>query len=210
MKNKAIILITAIVIIMPMFVGIVLWNRLPDAVAIHFNAAGNVDNWCDKEWAVFGIPLFILAAQIFCLFMREHDPKRKNISDKVYHMIIWIAPACSVIGGIIMYANALGMSFSVLPILQAVFGIGIMIVGNFLPKCRQNYTIGIKLPWTLSDKDNWNSTHRFAGKVWIIGGLIMVVNAFINSWIISLAVMLLLIAAPFIYSLVYHRKHTGD
>ncbi len=207
MKNKAMIFITAIVILVPMFAGLILWNELPDEIAIHFDVSGNADNWCYKGWAIFGLPLFILAAQFFCLFMTAHDPKKKNISDKIYNLVIWICPVCAVICGVIIYTDALEISFPAFSILQAVLGIGVMIVGNFLPKSRQNYTIGIKLPWTLSDKENWNCTHRFAGKVWIAGGLILVVNAFLNNCIIAIAVIMLIAVIPLIYSWSYHRKH---
>lgn len=207
MKNKTMIFVTAIMILIPMFVGLILWNKLPDNIAIHFDVNGRADNWCYKGWAIFGIPLFILAAQFFCLFITAHDPKRKNISNKIYNLIMWICPICSVICGIIIYTNAFDISFSAFPILQVVMGIGIMTSGNFLPKCRQNHTVGIRLPWTLNDKENWNFTHRFAGKVWIIGGLILVINAFLNNWIISLVTIFLLVVIPPIYSWRYHRKH---
>lgn len=207
MKSKAMVFITAIVILIPMFVGLILWNQLPNEIAIHFDTSGNADNYCYKGLAIFGIPLFILAAQFFCLFMTAHDPKGKNISDKIYKLVIWICPICSMIGGIIMYSDALDVPFPVFSILQAVIGIAIILIGNFLPKSRQNYTIGIRLPWTLNDKENWNSTHRFAGKVWIAGGLILVINAFLNNWIISLVVILFLVVIPCIYSFTYHKKH---
>lgn len=206
MKNKAMFFITAIVILIPMFVGLILWNKLPDEIAIHFNESGNADNWCRKGWAIFGIPMFILVAQFFCLFMTAHDPKKKNISDKIYNLVIWICPICSIICGIVIYTNAIDIPFSVFPILQTILGIGIMIIGNFLPKSRQNNTIGIRLPWTLSDKENWNCTHRFAGKVWIAGGLILIINAFLNNWILSFAVVVLIIIIPLIYSWIYHIK----
>lgn len=207
MKNKTIIFTTSLVILIPLFAGLILWNKLPAELAIHFDTNGNADNWCHKGWAIFGIPLFVLAAQFFCLFMTAHDPNKKNISDKIFSLVIWICPICSVICGIVIYANSLDISFSVFAIIQSFLGIGIMIIGNYLPKSKQNYSIGIKLPWTLSDNENWNSTHRFAGKVWFAGGFIMVVNSFINSWLISLAVILLLAGLPIIYSWIYHTKH---
>ena len=208
MKSKTIIFTTSLVILIPVFVGLILWNSLPEKIAIHFDVNGNADDWCHKGWAIFGIPLFILVAHFFCLFMTAHDPRKKNISEKIYNVVVWICPVCSVIGGLIIYTNALDISFTVFPIIQGVLGIGITIVGNFLPKSKQNYTVGIRLPWTLSDNENWNSTHRFAGKVWIIGGLVLIANALINNWIISLAVILLIAVIPLFYSWVYHIRHT--
>ncbi len=207
MKNKTTIFITALVILIPLFLGLILWNKLPEEIAIHFDVNGNADDWCHKGWAIFGIPLFILAAQFFCLFMTAHDPRKKNISEKIYNLVIWICPICSVVCGVAIYTNALDISFPVFPIIQGILGIGIMVVGNFLPKSKQNYTVGIRLPWTLSNNENWNSTHRFAGKVWIIGGLILIVNSFINNWLISLAVILLITVVPLIYSWIYHIQH---
>ena len=49
-----------------------------------------------------------------------------------------------------------------------------------MPKCRQNYTMGIKLPWTLADEDNWNRTHRMAGYVWTAGGILMLIVGFFH------------------------------
>lgn len=206
MKNNAKVLITAFVILIPVFVGIFLWDRLPDKIAVHFDVNGNADDWWNKGLAIWGIPLFILAAHIICLLMTSQDPNKKNIGDKIYNLVIWICPVCSVICGIIIYSDALELSFPVFQIFQAVLGIGVIIVGNFVPKCRQNYTIGIRLPWTLNDNENWNCTHRFAGKVWIAGGLILVVNAFLNNWIIALAVILLIAVIPVIYSFVQYRR----
>ena len=60
-----------------------------------------------------------------------------------------------------------------------MLGLGLMFaaIGNYFPKCRPNRTVGIRIIWTLGSEENWNATHRFAGKVWVIGGLIMVLAA---------------------------------
>lgn len=107
----------------------------------------------------------------------------------------------------ILYSYSLNLSFPALPVIEIFVGIMIMMIGNYLPKIHQNHTIGIKLPWTLNNTENWNKTHRLAGKVWLTGGLIIAVNAFFNVLLISLAVMLLLVLIPLIYSFAYSRKH---
>ena len=56
--------------------------------------------------------------------------------------------------------SALDYSIDANLILEILMGALLIIIGNYLPKCRQNYTIGIKIPWTLADEDNWNRTHR--------------------------------------------------
>lgn len=49
-----------------------------------------------------------------------------------------------------------------------------------MSKIRQNYTVGIRLPWTLSSEDNWDKTHRLAGKLWIVGGVLVLFNVFLK------------------------------
>ena len=81
-----------------------------------------------------------------------------------------------------------------------------MVIGNLLPKCKRNYTIGIKVPWALKDDENWNKTHRLAGKLWVLGGAVMVVTAVFGNYIIFFGIVLLMCVVPTIYSYLYYRK----
>ena len=79
-------------------------------------------------------------------------------------------------------------------------------MGNYLPKCQQNYTIGIKIPWTLNSEENWNRTHRFAGRLWVVCGLALMLTGFFGGFWIFFAVVLLMVLAPLAYSYALHRK----
>ena len=50
-----------------------------------------------------------------------------------------------------------------------------------MPKLKQNYTIGIKVPWTLNSEENWNMTHRMAGKLYVVAGVISIIIALLNN-----------------------------
>lgn len=207
MKNKAILTITSVIILIPLFVGLILWNVLPEKLPISFDSDGTANDECDKALAVLGLPLFIFVCHIFCIYMSAHDPKKRNISDKEYGIVVWICPIGSIIAGTAIYTHALDANIPLLPIIQAVFGVGLIIIGNYLPKNKQNRTLGIRLPWTLSDSENWNRTHRFAGKIWIIAGLLMIVNAFFGNAILTIGILLLVVLPPIVYSFVYHKMH---
>ena len=89
-------------------------------------------------------------------------------------------------------------------------GLIFIVVGSYLPKCKQNYTIGIKLPWTLNDEANWNNTHKFASKFWILGGILMATCGLLpeNICLWAFFVIILIIALiPSIYSYMYYIKH---
>ena len=83
-----------------------------------------------------------------------------------------------------------------------------------MPKTRQNYSIGIKLPWTLDDRDNWNKTHRLAGVLWIICGILLLVSPFIGQagkhMYLDLTLILAMILIPIGYSFLLHLKKVRE
>lgn len=87
-----------------------------------------------------------------------------------------------------------------------MIGVFYLILGNFIPKVKPNYTIGFRISWALCDPENWYRTHRFGGKCMVIGGIIMIVTApFQNMWIL-IALILVPCILPVIYSYLYYRK----
>ena len=207
MNRKKMILLTSLLVLIPMIVGLILWNRLPEEMPVHFNADGEPDNWESKAFAVFFIPLFLWVVHLLTGFITLADPKKQNISDKVFLLMLYICPAAGIFGAIVTYTGALNLPVSVNLIGNLFLGIIFIAVGNYMPKTRQNYTIGIKIPWALNDAENWNKTHHFAGIVWIICGVLLIINAFLDIlWIVpaSIAIAVLL---PTAYSfLLYLRK----
>jgi uncharacterized membrane protein len=148
----------------------------------------------------------MVAAQWLCVLGTLADPKKANHPDKVLHLVFWIIPALSVILNALTYATALGKEVRVEVIMPVLVGLVLTIIGNYMPKCKQNYTIGIKIPWTLHSEENWNRTHRFAGWLWTFSGIAIMLSGFFGGAWIFLAVVLLMILAPMIYSYLLFRK----
>lgn len=90
-------------------------------------------------------------------------------------------------------------------------GVVFIIIGNYLPKCRQSYTVGIKLPWTLDSEENWNRTHRMAGGLWMAGGAVLMLLSLLGqiSVFIFLPVVLVMTLVPTVYSYLLYRKLNG-
>lgn len=80
-------------------------------------------------------------------------------------LLFWMIPAVSILVSGITYAVALGWKFRLAGLLFAGLGLMFAAIGNYFPKCRPNRTVGIRISWTLGSEENWNATHRFAGKV---------------------------------------------
>ena len=206
--NKKTLIITSILTILPILIGVYFWNRLPDVMATHFGANNEANGFTSKAFAVFGLPLILLAAEWFGALVTSHDPKKQNISPKMFAFVLWIVPVVSLLGAATIYPYNLGYQIDITFIAELLLGVIFIVVGNYLPKARQNYTIGIKIPWTLANEENWNRTHRLAGYLWVIGGILMVIAALTGiaktQWMI--AVFFALAIVPFVYSYWLHVK----
>ena len=155
-KHIKTIIITSILTLAPMIVGIVLWDKLPMEIPTHFGLNNQPDGYSSKAFAVFGIPLMMLAMHIVCIFETNLDPKKKGLNDKVFTLVLYIIPAVSLMICTMIYPVALGKDVQAGLIAMLFLGFIFTITGNYFPKCKQSYTVGIKLPWTLEDSENWN------------------------------------------------------
>ena len=126
-------------------------------------------------------------------------------------LILWICPAVSLFCAAAIYGNTFGVEFMKSSrFVIILLGLLFLLVGNYLPKCRQNYTVGIKVPWTLASEANWDATHRMAGKLWVAGGvliLLLVIQPWIPAFPISLVLILAVTFIPMIYSFVYYLRN---
>ena len=206
-KNWKILLITSLLILLPALAGIVLWDQLPEHIPTHWNASGEVDGWSSKAFAVFGLSGILLAAQWLCTLGTRADPKKDNHPEKILHLVLWIIPVISNLLYAITYAVALGKEVRIEVIMPVFIGLLFAIIGNYMPKCKQNYTIGIKIPWTLNSEENWNRTHRFAGRLWVVCGLVIMLTGFFGGFWIFFGITLVMVIVPIIYS--YHLYKKG-
>jgi len=209
-KYKKTLILTTILLLLPMVVGLLLWNRLPEQVPIHWNIEGEVDGWGSRAMLVFFLPLFMIAIQWICILATAADPKNKQQADKPIRLVLWLVPVISLITHGATYAAALGLTVEVQQLMLPVLGIVFILIGNYLPKCRRNYTIGIKIPWTLHDDENWTKTHRLAGILWTVGGVLILPTVFLPtkySFVVFMAIVLTMTLIPMVYSYLLYRKN---
>ncbi len=207
--NKKKGIISSILILLPAVVGLALWNKLPDSIATHWGFNGVADGFSSKPVAVFLLPFILLAIHWLCLYITIKDPKQKMQSDRVFDIVYWIMPIISIFANGMTYLVASGQSYNFVLSLPLLIGILFIFMGNMMPKIRQNHTLGIKLYWTLISEENWQKTHRFTGKVWVIGGFIMLISIFLPTNLVmyvAIFAFLISIVPPFIYSYCVHRS----
>lgn len=206
-KHIKTVIFTSALTLVPMLAGVILWDKLPDMVPTHFGFNNQPDSYSSKAFAVFGMPLIMLALHLLCIYSTKLDPKKESLSDKVFNLVLYIIPAVSLLICAMIYPVALGKSVQVGLIAILFMGLVFTVTGNYLPKCKQSYTVGIKLPWTLEDSENWSKTHALAGKLWFVGGLATMATAFLQSPVIFFAITAVLVIVPTAYSyLLYKNK----
>ena len=200
--NLKLLSLTSILTLLPILVGVILWKDLPASLPSHFGLDGQADGFSSKLEVVFLIPLLMLGLHFFAVVVTSLDPKASHVSPKMKTLVYWLVPFISGLVQLSIYGAALGIIANSTRIGLVMVGIVFLVVGNYLPKTKQNYTVGIRLPWTLDNEENWNKTHRLAGRLWVLGGLIILVNGFL-SWAVFyvfFGVLLVMVLVPIFYS----------
>ena len=205
-QNKKLLILTSIITVLPILAGLALWNQLPEQMPMHWNITGEVDGWASKPMAVFGMPLLLLLVQWLGIFANRCDPKKNNHSSKMLYLVYWIVPALSIVLEALTYTAAMGYAVQMELFVTIFMGLLFIIIGNYLPKCQQNYTIGIKLPWTLHSEENWNKTHRLAGFLWVLCGLVIIVSGFFGILAVIVIAPLVMVLVPLVYSYILYRR----
>ena len=204
-KYKWSLLLGSLLSLSPILIGLLLWNQLPTKLPTHFSTGNTPDGWSSKAITVFGLPLFMFAMMWFCFLFTHVDPKRQNISPKLIRALVWFMAALSPIVVCSSYAIALGINVNITLLTYLIIGLMFLVIGNYLAKTKQNYSAGIRIPWTLSSEENWNRTHRLAGWMWMGCGILILVNIFLMWQWLPLAVILAAAIVPVIYSFILYK-----
>ena len=173
-EHRMLLVITSCIILLQTLVGAALWDRLPDPIATHFDFHNQPNGWTSKAFTVFGMPLVLLALHWITLMVSSTKYAQiKNLHSKVRFLFWWIIPSVSLLVMVLCYGYALGAPFDIGRIVLLFVGLLFAITGNYMPKVRRNYSVGIKLPWTMTDDENWHKTHRMAAPIWVICGMLL-------------------------------------
>lgn len=202
-----------IVFVISLLIAIISYGYLPDQIPIHFDAAGNVDNYSGRI-GIFLAPGVNLVMIILAEVVRNIDPKKSSYEkfNKQYYLLFFFVSLLMLVMELYTIAFSLNMKiFNINAIMP--FGVGLLftIIGNMMPKFKQNFYAGIRTSWTIADSDVWYKTHRLGGKIWFVGGILMMVSAILPTplkIILFFTVVAVLIIVPIVYSyIIYRRKH---
>ncbi len=201
-KLSKLTVITTLITLLPVILGAVLYDSLPDVVVTHWGVNNEPNGWSPKWMACFGIPVFMAVLNLVMSMVTENTDKVNNTSPVVLNISRWIIPVLSLVMVPMTLFSALGMEMDIEKLVCTLLGILFTIIGNYMPKCRPNRYVGIRVPWTLASEENWRRTHRVGGYVWMIGGIVVVIAAWLGLGTVSFAAMLALAVIPIAYSFI--------
>ncbi len=180
-----ILLVTALVCLMPILLGVSLWDKLPETMAIHFNINNEPDNFASREFVVFGLPGLMMLFQIVCCVANDLGFRGKKNPKKVEIMSKWILPVMSVVLYVAIIGYGLGWQFEMHRVAALVVGVMLLVTGNYLPKL--DYVKRHQF-----DTQQARKINRFLGFETVILGLLFLGCVFLPS-VATLACVCLLI-----------------
>lgn len=191
------------------------YNHFPEKVPTHWNIKGEIDGWSSPAVAAFLIPIVLFFLYIMFLVLPKIDPQKEryiqfNKPYKIFQNVIIIFMA-------ILYFltgfSGLGYKISIDNIVPIMVGILFMIIGNYMGKIKKNWFVGIKTPWTLSSENIWNKTHRLGGKLFVLGGFLMMLMPFFIVYVkiyLFIFIIIILAVIPAMYSYFEYKKEENN
>lgn len=191
-------------ILLPMIYAGYIWNQLPAKVPMHWDINGEIDRYGNKSELIFIILLPLFLYLIF-LVIPAIDPKGKlkQMGNKYQAIKLILVGFMSVLSLFIIY-SVKNLTTADPNYIMLLVGVLFIILGNYFKTIKANYFIGIRTPWTLENETVWNATHKLGGKMWFIGGFVIVLTSLMLSTqiniIVSLVIMGIIVIVPIVYS----------
>ncbi len=215
-KSKILFLSSSILCLIPILFSIVVYDQIPDMLPNRWEYGVGVTEYKSKFQMAILLPLIMMCIDFFIKVYMLFDPKKVYFKNpgmiKLYTFLI---PTINIFIATVIVLPALGYNVPILTLRTLLVGLVLILVGNYLPKTKQNYMMGIRTPWTLNNEDNWYRTHRVSGYIFTIAGFIIIISTFIikiDLIKVYVTVITSIIAGiiPIIYSLLlYTQKKEG-
>ena len=215
MKKRLPELIVVILLSLPFYYLYKLYPALPSIIPTHFGLDGKPNGFSKKDhlvWIFLTISIISASTYLIIKYLPKIDPKKTAglASNSLQKMAIAAVGLFSAILLMTLYAAIHG-SFSFSGLFNPLMGIFFIVFGNGMYNIKPNYFVGIRVPWTLENEDNWRATHHMAGILWVVGGIFITLFTLLLSpqpgeYFFMIATIILAVV-PIIYSFVYFKNH---
>ena len=205
MSARTTTIVVFVLIAVATLAGLLLWNRLPDQMASHWNVQDQVDGYVSKFWGVFLLPLITLGLCLLFLAIPAIDPLKANIAlfRPAFNLFIVLIVAFMLyVHGLSLAWNLGYTGFKMSGAMLPAIGLLFVFIGFMMRQARRNFFIGIRTPWTLSSDTVWNETHRIGAVLFMISGVLAFIGGFFGG-MTAFWLMLMPIIGSTVFLLVY-------
>lgn len=204
--------IILLLITLSLLLGVYLYPRVPERMASHWNTLGQVDGYTPKLWGLFLLPLMSLLLLLFLMAIPRIDPLKSNIEKfrGYYDGFIVLCAVFFLYMHVLTMLWSLGLTFDMNQALAPAMGLLFFAAGVMVENAKRNWFIGIRTPWTLSNDEVWEKTHRLGGKLFRLAGLVALVGILVPKYALLLIMGPVLLASAYttLYSYQEFRKVT--
>ncbi len=202
------------IIVLAFFIGIYFYPQMPEQMASHWNAEGQVDGYLPKFWALFLMPILSFGLYLLFIVIPKIDPLKENIEKfRNYYDTFVIIFICFLfyIYLVTIFWN-LGFQFNMGYVLIPAISVLFYYCGILIENAERNWFVGIRTPWTLSDDGVWKKTHIVGAKLFKIYALLLLVSLLFIDLMPQCLVFVILIPAVliviylFVYSYIEYQK----
>lgn len=213
-KYKWTLILSSIITLLPMVLALFVGGIIPEEIAIHFGLDGVADGFGGATAMFLILPPVLLIFHWLCILLSvKLDKKTFEENGKIMRIVLWLIPAISLVTHGSLLAIASGITENIHVFFVAFIGILFIVIGNYMPKMRKSVTAGIKVKWAYTSDDNWFATHRFAGRVFVAMGFIMLAVMFLPvEYFVGLMLATVIIGCiiPVIYSYKFYKKQLRE
>lgn len=176
-KNNLIVLVvTVLVCLAPMILGATLYNDLPEQMPVHFTVNDVPDNYANKNFALFGLPLIMAIVQFLCCFFTMRRVKEEK-TPKLFKIMYVFIPIIEILVYLLMIGYSLGIDVYIGKSVCLILGIIFILIGNYTPK--MSYEAGKKYFHPApKDEKSFRKMNKVMGYSFMILGIIFLILVF--------------------------------
>jgi len=213
MKQTGTWIVSGLFVVAMLGIAVWMYPHLPAQAPTHWDAHGNVNGWTSRFWAAAIWPLMMLGLALMLAVLPAISPRKFEIAPfaRTYGVIVLATLAFLLVVGTIALLAGAGHHISVQLVVPIAVGALLMVIGNFMGKFRKNFFVGIRTPWTLTSDVVWERTHRLAGWLFVLAGLVWIAGGLLYASPVVLVVSALAAGfIPAIYSYFLYRRVEGS
>lgn len=201
-----------VLLLAPFITSVIIWDLVPETVPIHFNIYGEADDFGPKWIILLLLPGIAFVTYVALLCLPYIDPKKRIKTSQKPIVAIRVVTSVFLTGlYTIIVLISMGQEIAIETYIVVAVGFLLLVIGNYLNSVKQNYFIGIRTPWALENSTVWKRTHRLGSKIWMIGGIIIMISPLIGiEKILGISVIMIavipMVLIPVIYSYIAYQK----